>query len=324
MADERILHCFVINNFAGDGKAAANAKVSIASVCAAGGVDYELYETKSRGDATVFTAEKAKVHDGRIRFYACGGDGTINEVANGIMRAYSDGVPREKIEMGIFPVGSGNDFVRNFTNTQYFFEVKRQLDGVKKQMDLIKYGGKYCVNVLNMGFDCEVVIKSEELKKKKLITAKTSYTLGVLSKFFGKYGDDMEITIDGESLGEKKYVLAAFANGRFYGGGFKAAPRSQIDDGMMDMCAVEQVSHLKFLGLVGKYKKGQHLDTPLEFIRYVKCRKVDLRFARPMNVCVDGEIEGPVETLTLETVPKAVTLSIPEGCSISGIAETQE
>ncbi len=324
MAEDKMLHCFIINNYAGDGKAAANAKVSIASVCASVGVEYELYETKCRGDACEFAAEKAASHGGRIRFYACGGDGTINEVANGIMRAYAAGVPRENIEMGIFPVGSGNDFVRNFTNTADFFEVKKQLSGTLKQMDLIKYGDKYCVNVLNMGFDCEVVIKSEELKKKKLISAKTSYTLGVLSKFFGKYGEMIDITADGVSLDNKKYVLAAFANGRFYGGGFKAAPRSQIDDGMMDMCAVEQVSHLRFLGLVGKYKKGAHLDKPLGFIRYIKCRKAELKFERPIKICIDGEIEGPVESLALEIVPRAINLSVPEGCGISGITEERE
>lgn len=324
MTDGKMLHCFIINNFAGDGKAAANAKVSIASVCGAAGVNYEIYETKCRGDAADYSSVKAAQHDGKIRFYACGGDGTINEVANGIMRAYASGVPFEKIEMGILPVGSGNDFVRNFTNTPNFFEVKKQLDGVPKQIDLIKYGEKYCVNVLNMGFDCEVVIKSTELRQKKLITAKASYKLGVLAKFFGKYGDVIDITADGESLGSKQYVLAAFANGRFYGGGFKAAPRSHIDDGMMDMCAVEQLSHLKFLALVGKYKNGQHLDPPLEFIRYIKCKKAELKFDKPMNVCVDGEIEEPVESLTLEIVPKALTLSIPEGCSICGLSDTQK
>ena len=322
MTDGKILHCFVINNFAGDGKAAANAAVDIASVCGAAGVEYEIYYTKSRGDATDFVVRRSSAEE-KIRFYACGGDGTINEVANGVMKAYAAGIPRDSVEMGIIPVGSGNDFVRNFTNTQNFFEVKKQLNGVAKRIDLIKYGDKYCINVLNMGFDCEVVIKSEELKQKKFLTAKASYKLGVLSRFFRKYGDVIEIFADGESLGEKKYVLSAFANGRFYGGGFKAAPRSQIDDGMMDMCAIEQVSHMKFLALVGKYKNGQHLDKPLDFIKYIKCRKAEMRFQNPMKICIDGEIEGPVETLTLEIVPEAITLSIPEGCSISGAAETQ-
>ena len=90
----------------------------------------------------------------------------------------------------------------------------------------------------------------------------------------------------------------------------------------MDMCAVAQVSHMTSLGLVGKYKKGEHLDKQPEFIEYVKCKKAELKLQRPMMICIDGEIEGPVESLTLEIIPKAVTLSIPEGCGISGTAET--
>lgn len=302
-------HFFVINPHAGKGNKVSDLVSSINSVCGERGVDYEVYMTKAVGDAEFFvrnTCCKYENSDTVCRFYACGGDGTVNECVNGIIEH------ARQNELAVIPIGTGNDFVRNFGEKDCFSDINAQLDAVPSMCDVIKYNDRYCMNVANIGLDCEVVSRTDKIKKKPLVPSKLAYIFGLVGEFIKKSGIEFECTIDGVFREKKRYLLAFFANGGFYGGGFHAAPLAELKDGLMDVCLINYVSRLTFLGLVGKYKKGTHLEVKNrdEIFEYVKCNEIDIKFGKKEKICIDGEIEECNE-LKIKVLRDKVNFAVP-------------
>lgn len=312
-------HIFVLNPTAGDGKRVEKLKAEIESVCTKENADFEVYTTKKRYDAERYVKEICASAKDKVRFYACGGDGTLNEIANGA-------VNYDIAELGLIPIGTGNDFVKNFTDTENFFDIKKQLDGTAAPIDMIKYNDRYGINMINIGFDCDVAEKVGELKNNKLIPVKLAYVAGVVKTLFKKFGTNMKIYIDGEKPIDREMLLIAISNGRFCGGGFKSSPLADLDDGIIDLCIVEKVTRGTFLSLVGSYKKGTHLEAKGadKIITYKKCGKFEMRFDGEQSICIDGEIEK-IKGAVFEAVRNAIKFSIPYGSKmITAIKERKE
>lgn len=301
-------HYFVINSHAGKGNKVEALTENIKSVCDSKNLDYEIYYTKSIGDAERFiksTCAELDESDDTIRFYACGGDGTVNECVNGVA-AY----PRH--ELAVIPIGTGNDFVRNFGNSQSFFDINAQVEAISSKCDVIKYNDRYCLNVANIGLDCEVVARTDRIKRNPLVPSKLAYIFGLVGEFIKKSGIEFSCKIDGMERAKKKYLLAFFANGGFYGGGFHAAPLAELKDGLIDVCFINYVSRMTFLGLVGKYKKGTHLgiknrDSVLE---YIKCSSIEIEFSKKERICVDGELEE-CEKISISVERDKINIAVP-------------
>lgn len=305
-------HIFIINPVAGKGADARCIRDAITVTCK--GIDYEIYHTTSRGDATHFVRERIKNKpSGEVyRFYACGGDGTLCEVVSGAALA-------QDVEVGCIPIGTGNDFVRNFTHSEYFGNVKRQLDGSAKVIDCYAYDeGEYGVNMVNIGFDCDVVAKASELKKNSLLPKSLAYIAGVAVLLGQNRGCTIRVVREDGSEVTGEFQLVSAANGAFCGGGFHSAPRSSLSDGLLDVSLIAKVTRTELLALIGSYKSGTHLETKLgkRVVEYTHAKKVEFNFAEPTNVCVDGEI-SKMERLTIEVVPNAVKFAIPSGSDIN-------
>ena len=304
-------HYFIINPAAGKDHTAQELTSKIASAANATDILFRVYETKSQGDATRYVSEKCAKHpEETLRFYACGGDGTLNEVVNAAA-AFPNA------EVAVVPVGTGNDFVKNFTNTKNFMNMKRQILGTPVKIDLIKFNDRYCVNVLNIGFDCAVVQKMGQFRRSKFVPNKMAYIAGIVAALASEYGEHFRLTIDGEKFESEDFLLAAFGKGSFYGGGFKALPLSIANDGCIDACVATKISRLEFIQAVGKYKAGEHLD--LGFITYKKCHSVHIESDEPIGVCADGEVFME-NVIDVEVVPMALSFSIPEGCELAALA----
>ncbi len=211
-----------------------------------------------------------------------GGDGTINEAVNGIMRSkYADSAT-----LSAYPAGTGNDFLR----------VEKEKTVV---CDLGKYNDRYFINMLNIGFDCDVVIKTQKMKKKPFISGSMAYILSVFERFFEKFGQKMSISVTDENGNihsfDDEYLLCLVANGTHYGGGFNSSPESVVSDGVLELFLVEKISRFKFISLIGKYKKGTHIkngkviDQFADVAKYIKCKSVTIKGME--YYCVDGEIE---------------------------------
>jgi len=256
----------------------------------------ETYLTRSVGDAERFACERCK-SEAETHFIVCGGDGTVNEVVNGIMKSGA----ADTAAFSVVPTGSGNDFVRLHLEK-----------GLKHRIDLIKYNERYAVNMLNIGFDSRVVEKTDKYKNKH--KGSTAYLMGVADAFFHKLTESFKvkyITMDGEKVecaGE--YVLCALANGKYCGGGFNFAPLSSVTDGILDLLLIHKVSRIKFLTIFGEFRKGAFIDEEgnikgkfKKIIDYVKCRSVKIE--NTTTVCADGEVEHP-ESVNAEICHDAI------------------
>ena len=153
-------HIFVINPAAGKGKNLPTLLASITYACEDLKVEYDVYHTQAAGDATTYVSETCKQNpDKKFRFYACGGDGTLSEVLNGA-------VGNDNAEIAVIPAGTGNDFVKTFRHPEYFTAIQKQVLGTAEKIDLLKYNDRYSLNIINVGFDCDVVVKVAEIKRK--------------------------------------------------------------------------------------------------------------------------------------------------------------
>ena len=304
-------HHFLVNPAAGKGKVTDALIRRIHTAAKTAGVDYHVHVTARPGDATAYVRKTVAAQpDIRHRFYACGGDGTLCETVNGAPTA-------ENAEFAVVPVGTGNDFARNFTNLEYFFDIKRQIEGTPVCIDLIKYNDRYSLNTLNVGFDSNASKKTGEIKRNPMIPAKFAYTAGLAITLCKPFGTDMKIELpDGQTF-EGQFLLAVAANGAYYGGGFNPAPRSSLTDGLLDLCIIKKMTRTRFLRLVSSYKDGTYLDNPSiqSFLNYAQTPSARLLFSRPVSICVDGENEM-TDHVEISCVPHALSFSIPAGASL--------
>lgn len=307
-------HRFIINPAAGKGKIAAGLFESIERVCRERALDFEVYFTKGVGDATDYVLRTGEEREGETRFYACGGDGTLGETARGIMSL----ADRSDVSLGLFPIGTGNDFVRNFSSAESFFDVGAQIDGEECSIDVLRCNEHYAINMINIGFDCEVVCDTVKLKKSPLIPSKLAYMAGLVVTLVRKPGVDMKVSVDGAEARKHHFLLTTFANGAFCGGGFHSNPNASLTDGQLDGLLISDITRRKFLTLVGDYKKGTHLGPKFDkILKNFKCRAVDMIFDGETNVSVDGEILRFKE-LHLSVIPEAIQFLVPKGAALIG------
>ncbi|MCI8387688.1 MAG: hypothetical protein HFE63_04395 [Clostridiales bacterium] len=324
-------HFFIINPAAGKGIESGIIADKLRDGCEVTGVKYEIYQTLCKGDATAFVKRKIaeKPHGDVYRFYACGGDGTLNEVVNGAVDPrYADlhnsagyksnAIP--DVQVGCIPIGTGNDFVRNFAQSEFFADVTKQLLGDPIMIDCFSYTSdistepKYGINMFNVGFDCDVVCRAAELKRKRFMPKSLAYIAGIVQVLVKNLGCLISVLFANGSELTQEFELCAVANGGFCGGGFNSAPRCQLDDGLLDISLIKKVSRRTFLRLVGSYKKGTHLKTRLgrKIVKYIQEKSITFRFEGKTRVCIDGEIESLSE-VSFQSVPRSINFILPVG-----------
>jgi diacylglycerol kinase (ATP) len=324
-------HIFIMNPAAGKGKAGKMFLPKIIETAKRLSVDYEIHRTIAPGDAEHFVRSRCEARTAAaasstgpgnetqdvFRFYACGGDGTMNEVANG---AYGF----EHVEIAMIPAGTGNDYPRTFGDKEHFEDIEAQILGTAKPVDLIRYIFKmpetepvmrYCINMFNIGLDCNVADKVAEIKRYPFIPGPLAYGVSVGIMLGKKEGVDLEITLDNGEVYDGPIMLIAVGNGRYCGGGFNGLPLACPDDGLIDVSIVGNISRRTFISLIGKYRKGTHLEDPgtKEFLTYRNCKKLKIRPHGIVKLCTDGEVSMTGET-TFEIVPGGINFSVPQGC----------
>ncbi len=298
---------FIINPKAGKGAYTETLEENIRKSCEKKEITYEIYYTTGVSDATEFVKEIcADENNLPARFYACGGDGTLGEVVCGAVGVCGASV-------GVIPIGTGNDFVRNFSSGALFFDIDAQIDGENERIDLLRCNDRYAVNMVNIGFDCEVVKKKEVLNRKSFIPSKLAYVGGVVITLAKKPGVSAKISCDGGEFLEKNCLLTTFANGEFCGGGFHSNPVATLDDGGIDALFVENVSRRRFVSLVGSYKKGTHLiPKNADILENKKVKRVEFKFDSTQSASIDGEIFD-FDELCIEVIPSAIDIVVPRG-----------
>ena len=302
---------FIINPAAGNGKKIKALTERIESACKSRGAEFEIYLTQKIGDATEFVKGKCKSAAENLRFFACGGDGTVNEVASGAAEC-------ELAAVGVVPAGTGNDFLRCFDTPEAFSDIEAQLDSTEERVDLVSCGDRYMLNMINTGFDCEVAARASELKRLPGVSSSLAYILGVVVKLIQKPGVSFSVSLDGKKYEDKELLLATVSNGRYCGGGFKSSPRARLADGVLDVCFIKNISRGKFVSIVSKYRSGEYLDMEKlqSIIEYHRAKRVDFKFKEPQNVCIDGEIIK-TDALSINVIPKKLRVLIPRGAAFA-------
>ena len=296
---------YVMNPAAGNGRYLEDARRAAEEAGA------EVHLTERSGECSDYIAE-ACLHDPDTHFVVYGGDGTAGEAATGIMMAGAG----KRASITIVPAGSGNDFVRGIAA----FDPPEGQDHI--MLDMISVNGRYVLNMLNIGFDCEVAAESEELRRKHTMNTSASYIAGVakiLAKkptiqtgmsFHGIWQNGSEELIDEEHM-EGEFLLTAVANCPYCGGGFKALPTADPTDGFMDILVVKNIFRAKFLSVVGAYRAGTHFHQETRTLTHAFASIAEYRRCKAFTldtvsrICLDGEII-PACGVRAEVIPEAL------------------
>lgn len=298
-------HVFVINPRAGLHSAREEVEKLVAPLRQEG-VDCETYVTKAAGDARRFTAQRAETYDGPLRFYACGGDGTLHEVVNGA-------VGHAHAAVGAYPCGSGNDFVKHYGKQAGFLNMRAQVQGQEVPVDLMRVNGHVAINMVHFGLDSKVATVMERVRRLPLIGGKNAYLTGVAGALLQSLRFNCRVWADGELLNNGQLLLCTLAGGSYVGGGYHTAPRSDNQDGLMDVCLVKPMSRLKLLPLMKAYEQGTHLDDPRlkDALVYRRAEQVRIQARAPFTILLDGELMD-VGDATVDVLPGAVRFVVPK------------
>ncbi len=305
-------HIFIVNPAAGKGQAATRIIPQIEAYFQAHPeIPFEIYVTKAQGDGKDYAESMAKTGE-PIRFYACGGDGTLYEVVNGAYKY-------PNVSVGILPLGSGNDFARIFGGSDKLLDIGAQVHAGTRKFDLIDAGAHVAINQCSMGLDAEVCAKQAYFKKLPGVGGEFAYTMSLFYCLFRRLNSEFKIIVDDEKVVEGKMLFALCANSRWYGGGYKGAPKAVPDDGKRDFILVRKtVGRLKLAGLVGKYKRGEHLSW--DFTEFVRGKKLQILSKNPAAVNVDGECEYVTES-TFRILSAALDVIMPDEQSYTRVIE---
>ncbi len=305
-------HIFIVNPAAGKGQAATRIIPQIEAYFQAHPeIPFEIYVTKAQGDGKDYAESMAKTGE-PIRFYACGGDGTLYEVVNGAYKY-------PNVSVGILPLGSGNDFARIFGGSDKLLDIGAQVHAGTRKFDLIDAGAHVAINQCSMGLDAEVCAKQAYFKKLPGVGGEFAYTMSLFYCLFRRLNSEFKIIVDDEKVVEGKMLFALCANSRWYGGGYKGAPKAVPDDGKLDFILVRKtVGRLKLAGLVGKYKRGEHLSW--DFTEFVRGKKLQILSKNPAAVNVDGECEYVTES-TFRILSAALDVIMPDEQSYTRVIE---
>jgi len=294
---------FVINETAGKKSSAKFIEQQLKT--AGEGYDYEVYKTKAPGDAVSFVQKWCTENEEPVRFIACGGDGTLNEVVTGAV-----GFPQA--EVSCYPCGSGNDFVKYY-GKERFLDLKAHFTAKAQKIDLLRCGDNYSINIANFGFDAYAAYIMAKIKKKPIIGGKLSYISGVVAALFKAMRTKCTVLVDDKPYYDGDILLCTAANGNFVGGGFKCSPKSVNTDGLLDFCLVKPVSKLTLVRLITAYNKGTHLESPAfqKYLIYSRGKKMEVTAPNGVLLCLDGETY-PINHFVVEIMEAALNFAVPE------------
>jgi len=244
---------------------------------------------------------RSAIKDGTELIVGIGGDGTMNEIANGFFE--NDCILNPETALGVVPSGTGSDLSRSL---QIPFSYRNALELITEApshaIDAGKVsfadhtgtaGERFFLNISDFGFGGEVV---HHMNLKKMERKKSSYFRSALFTFLHYKNKRLRIRIDGEELPEDDYMMGAIANGKVFGKGMKAAPDAKLDDGLFDVLLVKGMRLVEFIRTMRRLYSGTHLPHPK--IDLIRCKTVEVSHAaeedQDVFIEVDGEQLGQV------------------------------
>ena len=273
-------HIFIINPAAGSRDRTQEYAPMIRRACNTRDLEFEIEISKGPGDCMRLARQAAETGE-EVRIYACGGDGTLNEVMAG-----AAGYPNAAIT--VFSSGSGNDFVKLFDDPKAFFDLERLLDAQEATFDLIRCNDDLAINICSVGLDARIGTDVSNYKRLPLLHGFRAYAASTVVNVIRGISEHYRVEVDGEVL-DDRFTFVCVCNGRYYGGGFNPIPEAYPADGKLDVLLVKHVSRALVPFIIGKYKDGRYKELE-KYARYIRTDSVKITCDGPTAINLDGEL----------------------------------
>lgn len=295
----------IINLTAGGGKPRPHLK-TIFKYLKENGFNFKVSYTSHHGEA-IELARKA-ADKGMDLIVSIGGDGTVNEIVNGIMKS------KNNPSLGIIPLGWANDFIKSVNIPSDITQACQILvQGKIKKIDIGVINSQiYFANICGVGFDAEVAQLANQMKSKHpnlRILSAFVYVFATVKKLLSPFGyHNVKIKFNGQKI-HSKILFIAIGNGKFYGGRFKITPKAILDDGLLEICLVEEMGRFKYLSIIPKVFKGTHAS--IKGISFYRAKEVVIESSEIILAQVSGEVIEGQKKFTIALLPKRLKLIVP-------------
>lgn len=285
---------FIVNKFSGGGYR-PEVEGRIIEACRAASMECRIEFTQSRGHATELA--QWAVEQKMDLAFAVGGDGTVNEVAQGLVGS--------NVAMGILPKGSGNGLARHLAVPMDF---KRSLSVISRHeeetIDTVLINQKLSVNVSGIGFDGHVAAMFASKAKRGLV----GYTKLVLNEFRSFKPFEASVTLNGKTFKTRSFIIA-IANSSQFGNNAKVAPKASVCDQLIDVSFIQKIPFTAAAAFAGKMFTG-NLDRS-RFVEIHKSQKLSIQLAEPMAFHIDGEAMPAADTFEAVIQPRSLKVLLP-------------
>jgi diacylglycerol kinase (ATP) len=293
----------IVNPAAGGGRCGRLAAATLQRL-RSHGLTVELIETRQRGDATRIAREQYA--QGVRRFLAGGGDGTSYEIVNGLFPRESS---EERVSLGFLPLGTGNSFLRDFTDAGAEYAIEAIAAGRSRPCDVMRLkhrdGVLHYINLLSVGFTAEAGALTNQRFKR---LGEAGYLAATLLTWLGLHFPVFPLSLDGAAeLDQRACTYLTFSNSRFTGGKLMIAPFADTADGLIEVTRVGPIGRWAFALTFPKIFSGAHMQHPL--ISRAAARRVDFQLPQAVDVMIDGEIVH-CQPQTIEVLPAALDVMV--------------
>jgi len=293
----------VVNPAAGGGRCGRLAPLALARLRAAG-IEFDVARSRGPGHATALTREAYA--RGFRRFIAVGGDGTSYEIVNGL---FPESVSGERAALGFLPLGTGNSFLRDFTDHGVEHAIQAILYGRQQACDVLRLthqeGVLYYINLLSMGFTADVAALTNRRFKR---LGELGYLLGVLTCLVRFRRRAFPLRVEGQAeFDRRRCLFLSFSNSKFTGGKMMIAPLASTSDGLVEFVRWGPIGRAGLIRNLHTLYDGSHLAHPMA--SRLGARRIEFALKEPVDVMVDGEVLT-LRCQHLEALPGALDVLI--------------
>lgn len=297
-----MIHRFIINPAAGSRDRTKAYRKAIEEICTRKGVEYEIRISQAPGHCRQL-AREAALTGKEYRIYACGGDGTLNEVAAGAA-GFSN------VAVTVFSGGSGNDFTKLFSDPDAFRDPERLMDSEEVSFDMIRCNDDLALNICSVGLDARIGTDVSNYKRLPLLSGFRAYVASTVVNVIRGIAEHYIVEVEGERVDADQTLICA-CNGRFYGGGFNPVPEADPTDGLLDILLIKKVSRLQVAKVIGKYKSGRYQELP-HLVRHFRTDRINIICDKPTSINLDGELRTATE-VTMSVAEEKLRFFFPKG-----------
>ena len=305
-----MIHLFIINPAAGSRDRTWFYQQTIAGICIKKKLQYEIRVSQAPGHCRQL-AREAALTGKEYRIYACGGDGTLNEVASGAAGF-------DNVSVSVFSGGSGNDFTKLFSDPEAFRDLERLIDSEEVSFDLIRCNDDLALNICSVGLDARIGTDVSNYKRLPLLSGFRAYAASTVVNVIKGIAEHYVVEVDGQRIDGDQTLICA-CNGRYYGGGFNPVPEADPTDGQLDILLIKKVSRLKVAQVIGKFKDGKYKELP-ELVQHFRTDKIKIICDKLTPINLDGELRMAKE-VTMSIAKEKLRFFFPKGLTWQNEAE---